>query len=455
MFANRNEELEALRGAVSSDKPEFVVIYGRRRVGKTELLKQILQMREDAIYFLGRDEAPHDMLERLSSIVAEKYADEKLRRFPFKSLDEVFYYFSERKDAILIFDEFPYMASSEPGLLSVMQGFCDSEMKKTNIKIFACGSSVSMVEKSLLGHATPLYGRRTRQMKIEPMRFSALRQFFPGKGFEELLEIYAVLGGTPAYLLEFEKDIFTTIKEKILEKDQFLYKDTEFVLREELKEPRYYFSIIRSIASGNTGLGHIMNDTGLSKDVVSKYLAVLQDLDVIDRLWPVTEKPKSRKGLYRIKDNYFRFYFRFIFPNLEYVEIGETDFLMEKIREHFSDYLGGIFEDVLLEIFREKKELLPFTPTKIGRWWAKDREIDMIAIDERLGNILFMEAKYTGRKVGRDLLLDLKEKANGVRWRNNTRNEFYMLLGKSGFKKDLESEDVECLGLDDLDKLIK
>lgn len=454
MFANREKELEYLKKAVTSKKPEFVVIYGRRRVGKTELLKQILQIKENAIYFLGRDEAPHDMLARLSSIVAEKYDDERLRRFPFKNLDEAFYYFSERKDALLIFDEFPYMASSEPGLLSVMQGFCDGEMKKTNIKIFACGSSVGMVEKSLFGRATPLYGRRTRQMKIDPMRFSALKEFYPENDFEELLGIYAVLGGTPGYLLEFERDIFTTIKNKFLEKDQFLHKDAEFVLREELKEPRYYFSIIRSIASGNTSLGHIMNDTGLSKDVVSKYLATLQDLDVIERLWPVTEKPKSRKGIYRIRDNYFKFYFRFIFPNLEYIEIGETDFLMEKIKENFTDYLGEIFEDVLIETLKEKRDLLPFKPTKIGRWWGKGHEIDMIALDERGGKILFLEAKYTNKKVGMELFLSLKDKANEVKWRNNIRKEYYMLLSRGGFKKDLEGEDVICLGLDDLGKLI-
>jgi len=454
MFANRVEELDNLKNALRSRKPEFVVIYGRRRVGKTELLKQILQIREDAIYFLGRDEAPHDMLARLSSIVAGNYEDERLRRFPFKNLDEAFYYFSERKDALLIFDEFPYMASSEPKLLSVMQGFCDSDMKNTKIKIFACGSSMGMVEKSLLGHTTPLYGRRTRQMKIEPMRFSALKEFFPGKSFEELLGIYAVLGGTPAYLLEFEEDIFTTIRNKFLEKDQFLFKDAEFVLRGELKEPRYYFSIIRSIASGNTGLGHIMNDTGLSKDVVSKYLATLQDLDVIERLWPVTEKPKSRKGIYKIKDNYFKFYFRFIFPNLEYIEIGETDFLLEKIKENFTDYLGGIFEDVLIEILKERRDLLPFKPTKIGRWWGKGHEIDICAIDERHGNILFLEAKYTRKKVGKELFLRLTDKAKDVKWRNKSRKEFYMLLSKGGFKKDLEGEDVESLELDDLDKLI-
>lgn len=447
MFANRIEELKSIKDALASKKPEFIVIYGRRRVGKTELLKQILKIRSDAIYFLGRDESPHDMLARLSSIVADKYNDEKLIRFPFKNLDEAFYYFAQKRNAVLIFDEFPYMASSEPALLSVMQGFCDSEMKNTKLKLFACGSSVGMVERSLLGHSTPLYGRRTRQLKIEPMRFSAVKAFFPKMNFLELLEIYAVLGGTPAYLLEFEKNLFTTIDKKFLKKDQFLYKDAEFILREELKEPRYYFSIIRSIAFGNTSLGRIMNDSGLSKDVVSKYLAVLQDLGVVERLWPVTENPKSRKGIYRIKDNYFKFYFRFIFPNLEYIEIGETDFLLEKIKENFNSYLGIIFEDVLLEIFRERKDLFPFKPTKLGRWWGKEREIDIIAIDEKYDEILFAEAKYTQKKVGSDLYFDLIEKSKEVKWRNKTRKEHYMIVSKSGFERNLKDKNVKCLGL--------
>lgn len=454
MFVNRKNELMTLQDALASKKAEFVVIYGRRRVGKTELLKQILQIREDAIYFLGREEAPHDMLARLSVIAAEKFQDERLIRFPFKNLDEAFYYFSERKKVVLIFDEFPYMASSEPKLLSVMQGFCDNEMKDTKIKIFACGSSVGMVEKSLLGHTTPLYGRRTRQMKIEPMRFSALKGFFPKLNFEKLLEIYAVLGGTPAYLLEFEKNVFTTIKSKIMVKDQLLFKDVEFVLREELREPRYYFSIIRSIAAGNTSLGRIMNDTGLSKDVVSKYLATLQDLDVIVRLWPVTENPKSRKGIYKIKDNYFKFYFRFIFPNQEYIEIGENDYLLERIKEGYSHYLGGIFEDVLIEILKERKDMLPFKPTRIGRWWSKGQEIDCVAVDERHDKILFLEAKYSRKKAGGGLYSDLIEKAKSVKWGSKNRKEFYMLVSKSGFSKDLKGVDVLCLKGDDLDKMI-
>ena len=191
----------------------------------------------------------------------------------------------------------------------------------------------------------------------------------------------------------------------------------------------------------------------IRKDVVSKYLAVLQDLSVIERLWPVTEDPKSRKGIYRIKDNYFKFYFRFIFPNLEYIEIGETDFLLEKIKENFNSYLGQIFESVLLEIFRTRRDLLPFKPTKIGKWWGKEQEIDIIAIDEKYDKILFVEVKYTSKKAGNDLYIDLIEKAKTVKWRNKTRKEYYMLVSKVGFERNLEGKNVTCLGLDALNQV--
>jgi len=440
MFANRNEELAILNDTLESGKAEFVIIYGRRRVGKTELLKRIVTGKDNAVYLLGRSEAPQDMLRRFSQLIADKLDDRKLARFPFKSLDEMFYYVNERRNIILMLDEFPFMVSSEPGLLSIMQDYWDNHLKTTNTKLFVCGSSMGMVERLLFDYSSPIYGRRTKQLKIEPLRFPALTQFFPKSDFDELHKIYSVLGGTPAYLLEYEDDILTTIRRKFLRKDQFLHKDAEFVLRAELREPRYYFSIIRSIASGNTSLGRIMNDTGLSKDVASKYVATLQDLDIIRRVWPVTERPNTRKGIYKIKDNYFRFYFRFIFPNLEYVEMGEIDYLMEKIELELPMYLGRTMEDLIIEVVKKHHDILPFKPTKVGKWWHKEEEIDLVAINERSDEILFCEVKSTGEKIGIAVQNDLIRKAKMVKWgtKNKKRKEYYMLISKSGFKENID-----------------
>lgn len=456
MFINRKQELEILKKTLQSKRAEFFVLYGRRRVGKTELLKQILKERADAIYFVGRFEAPADMLERLSSITAEKLGDERLARFPFRSVDEAFHYFSERQEIVLILDEFPYMASTESSISSVLQDYWDHKIKSTKSKIFVCGSSVAMMEKQFFNYSSPLYGRRTKQLNLQPLKFLSLKDFFPGSGLKDLIAIYAVLGGTPAYLLEYEGDIFETIKTRILKKEEFLYKDVEFILREELREPRYYFSIIRSIAFGNVTSGKIINDTGLSKDVVGKYLQVLQDLDIIERSIPVTESIKSRSGVYKIKDSYFRFYFRFVFPNLEYVELGEQDFVLNEIKSEFPRYLGPAFATVMLEILREYRNHLPMEFEKIGSWWKAGEEIDLVAVNKKANEILFGEIKYTTRKMGIKVLNDLKKKAKKVKWGSANRKEHYLLVSSNGFDEELiELAAVENIVLIDGDVLEK
>ena len=458
MFVNRKEEFEILENTLSSDRAELFILYGRRRVGKTELLKQIATEHENAVYFLGRFESPKDMVLRLSKIVAEKLNDKRLAKFPFRDIDEAFHYFAEKTDLVIILDEFPYMVSSEPALPSIMQDYWDNQLKNTDIKIFICGSSIGMMEKHFFNYSSPLYGRRTKQLKLQPLGFSALKDFIPSAGFEELLAIYAVFGGTPAYILEYENDIFETIRTKMLRKEQFLHKDAEFILREELREPRYYFSIIRSIAFGNTTIGRIMNDTGITKDVVGKYLSTLKDLDIIERQVPVTESIKSRKGIYRIKDNYFRFYFRFIFPYIEYIEMGEIDYVLKIIKTNFQTYLGQTFEQVMIRHLQENRDLTPIQFTRIGSWWDKGEEIDIVAYNEETGDILFGEIKYTTRKVGVKTLHDLKEKAKKVKW-GTDRREHYMIISKSGFEKNIidvvVDDDVTLIDLNTLEMITK
>lgn len=448
MFVDRTTELAVLTAALESPRAELVIIYGRRRVGKTELLKQLLVREPRAVYVLGRNETPHDLLRRLSHQFAVSLDDERLLRFPFRDLDEMFTYVRERHDLVLILDEFPFMVSSEPAFLSVLQDYWDNHLRSTGTKLFLTGSVMGMVERMVFDYSSPIYGRRTRQLKLEPLAFSDLDHFFPGTGFDERLRIYSVLGGTPGYLLEYEDDLMGTIRDKILKKDQFLYKDAEFVLRAELREPRFYFSIIRAIASGNTTLGLIMNDTGLTKDVASKYIGVLCDLDIITRQWPVTEDAKTRKGVYRIKDHYFRFYFRFVYPYLEYIELGNTDRVLDLIDRQFPHYLGSTFETVVLELLAARPGLLPFVPTRTGKWWQKNDEIDFIAIDDRTDQICFGEMKYTTSKVGPDVFRKLKIKSSKVNWHTRTRKDHFLIVSKSGFKAPIPG--VLCYTPDDI-----
>jgi AAA+ ATPase superfamily predicted ATPase len=453
MFVDRNEELTILKKTLSRDRAELFILYGRRRVGKTELLKQILTANKNAVYFLGRFESKKDMVLRLSNIVAEKFNDERIAKFPFRDLDEAFNYFAGKKGLVIILDEFPYMVSSDPSLPSIMQDYWDNQLKNTDIKIFICGSSIGMMEKHFFNYSSPLYGRRTKQLKLQPLGFSALNDFFPSAHLEELLAIYAVFGGTPAYILEYENDIFETIRTRMLKKEEFLHKDAEFILREELKEPRYYFSIIRSIAFGNTTAGRIMNDTGITKDVVAKYLSTLQDLDIIERQVPITENIKSRKGIYRIKDNYFKFYFRFIFPYMEYIEMGEEDFVLKEIKTNFQRYSGLVFESVVTDLIKENRNIIPMQFTRMGSWWSAGEEIDIVAINENTQEILFGEVKYTNKLVGVKTLNALRKKAKNVKWGTDNRLEHYLIISKSGFEKEIMDKDVTLIDLDTLERI--
>lgn len=456
-FVNRDRELKALRGPLRSENAELIILYGRRRVGKTELLKHLIEGLDNSVYFTGRHESPHHLLKRLSRIISEKMNDDHLQRYPFRSLDDALDYVV-KNELVLVLDEFPYMVATEPSLPSTLQDYWDNRMKSTETKLILCGSSIAMMEKHLMVYSSPLYGRRTKQMKLEPLRFKDLCAFFPDLEIAELIRIYGALGGTPAYLLEYEDNIFATIETRILNREEFLYRDVEFVLREELREPRYYFSILSSIAAGNTRLGRIMDDSGLTKDVASKYLGVLSDLGIIERMIPMTEGIKSRKGLYKISDNYFRFWFRFIYPNIDRIELGNTDYVLEKIKDDLPPYLGTVFEEIVLEVLRDNngKRMLPFEPTRIGRWWDKTEEIDILALDERTGDILYGEVKYTGKKVGPDILRELKRKAGKVRLKA-MRDEYYMIVSRSGFTEKLmkkKNDDMILIDLQEFDRYV-
>ncbi len=264
---------------------------------------------------------------------------------------------------------------------------------------------------------------------------------FSKKNTDELVSIYGVTGTIPAYLekLDPEKDIFHNIEEQILRKGTFLYNEVEYLLREELREPRNYFVILRSIAQGKRKLSEIINDTGFEKSLLSRYLEILRSLGFIEKEVPVTEKhpEKSKFGLYRIHDRFFEFWFKYIFPNRSKLEIEKSKEVLLMIKETFDQHLSFAFEDACkqrcLELMREGK--IQFS--SIGRWWQKNEEIDIVALDEANKEIYFGEVKWSRKPVGVDMLDDLKRKAELVDWNRKKRKEHFMLFSRSGFTEAL------------------
>ncbi|MEA3294938.1 MAG: ATP-binding protein [Euryarchaeota archaeon] len=452
-FINREQELTALKERFSIKGAEFIVVYGRRRIGKSTLLQKFMED-ADGIYFFCRIESQKEMLERFSSQLAEEMNMEYIKEAPFTTWDSLLDFFIRNKteNFAIVFDEFPYAVSANPSLPSIVQDYWDKKLKKTNLKIIICGSSISMME-SLLGYKSPLYGRRTAQINIVQMDFRNSCKFMEMYSFEEKITTYSICGGTPAYLIEFgDAPIGKCIEDRIFKKDAFMYNEVPFLLREELKEPRIYFSILNAISIGKTILSEIINHTGYEKGIVTKYLSVLSDLKLVKRQIPVTESVKSRKGIYVIEDNFFVFWFKYVFNNMEMIEKNLSSELVKSIMEHNNKMCSHAFEKICIEFLLMKK---PFNFTGIGSWWHRGNEIDIVAINDITKEILFCECKYTNKKVNTGIYLNLRDKIRYVKWGGSGRKEIYCLISKSGFTQNMKKlaarDDVLLFDLKDLE----
>ncbi len=458
-FVNRKDELEFLEKKYRSEEAELIIIYGRRRVGKTELLTRFLEGKR-GIYFLGRLESKIETFRRINSLFIEHFKDLSLTKYPLSTWEDVFNYLAERSEKRLVFviDEFPFIAEKFPEIISILQELWDFRLKRTKIMLVLCGSSIGMMEKYTLSHRSPLYGRRTGQWKVEKIRVKHLREFFPKYSMEDLILVYSCIDTIPGYLTRFspEKSVWKNIEEKILSKGEFLYEEVEILLREEFRDPSNYLSILSSIAGGSTTFNEIYNTTKLDKSLLSKYLYVLEELNVIGKEFPVTHSFKSTmrgKGAhYSLKDNFFDFYLRFVYPNKQQLESGLSGAVLKEIKEKINPYLGRKFEDFVLEVFHDVS-IFPFT--KIGRWWYRDREIDVVALNERTKEILFAECKWKSRVNAEKVCEELVEKAEHVQWHNDKRKEYLTVFAKNFSKRidEFEGRPVFCFDLSDIGKL--
>ncbi|ASJ01879.1 ArsR family transcriptional regulator [Thermococcus profundus] len=458
-FIDRRAELEFLERAYSSDRAEFLVIYGRRRIGKTELLLYFARDKPH-VYFLVTEKPYRENLRELQRLLAEFLGDELFGKVAFNDIDELLMAFADRignERVILIIDEFPLLVEHYRPVSSLLQKAWDLKLSKTRIMLVLCGSSVSAMESEVLVYKSPLYGRRTGQWRLTEIPFFYLGEFLPGYTAEDLVKTWGVVGGIPAYLLQFDprKGFDENVVEKVLSKGAFLYEEAEFLLREELREPANYFAILQAIAGGRNRFGEIVNATGLDKSLVSKYLTVLQRLGIVEREVPVTAtlKAMSKRGLYSIKDNYFTFWFRYVLPNKSYLEAGLGERVWERSAEDFNAYMGYVFERLVRtpEVFFR---LTGFPFTKIGRWWYKGEEIDIVALNERERKALFVEVKWKdlSEREARGILKGLERKAELVAledWKKN-----YGLVAKRiEGKAELREEGFLVWDLEDFDEL--
>ncbi|WP_346944474.1 ATP-binding protein [Clostridium sp.] len=443
---NRDKEREFLNDEYNRDGSSLVILYGRRRVGKTALTVEFMKGK-DALYYLVTEESEAQNRTAFKNMVASYTDNELLSNASVQNWDIIFKslidYKSDKKKLIII-DEFQYLGKSNGAFPSIFQKIWDTMLKDKNVMVILCGSLISMMESQTLAYTSPLYGRRTGQIKLKQIPFRYYNEFFQSKNRKELIEYYAVTGGIPKYIELFydSQDIYTAIEKNVLSKSSFLYDEPNFLLQREVSEVGSYFSIIKAIAAGNEKLGKIAGVLEIKQTGITKYLNTLINLDIIEREVPITEEnpEKSKRGLYKIKDNFILFWFKFIYPNLSFIESGNEKIAMTKICRNLIDrHVSYVYEDVCIEEMWQlcSEDRWSFYFDKVGRWWNSNTEIDIVAIDSTGEDIIFGECKYWEGKVGIDVLKALEEKAKSVEWKKGNRKEHFILFSINGFTEDL------------------
>ena len=439
-FVDRKREMSTLEKEYNREN-SFVVLSGRRRTGKTTLIKEFIKDK-NAFYFFADKQNESLQINRFKNQLAEHFKDEFLKKIEINDWDTIFDYFISKigdEKFVLVIDEFQYLCLMNKGFSSIFQRIYDEKIADKNIMVILCGSLISMMYSEVLSYDSPLYGRRTAQIKLQPISFEYYKEFFDNKSKRELIEFYSITGGIPKYILEFDrnKSPLWNIENNIFNKDNFLYSEPKFLLQEEINDLSRYFSILNSIALGNTKLSSICSHLGLNSSSMTSYITKLIDLDILEKEVPVTENIENgKKGLYKIKDNYLKFWFSYVYPYQSYLEIENLSYPLEKIKNEFNLWVSKIYEDLAREIILNHSEI-PFPIKKLGRWWNSNEEIDIVGLGDN--EIIFGECKWSSKKVGLSVLLTLKEKSKNVKWNNSNRKEYFILFTKEGFSDDLIS----------------
>ena len=476
MFIGREAELKFLQEKYDDPKSQLIVLYGRRRVGKTETLREFCKDKVH-VFYSCREVSDAEQLRAFSARILKTDLPAARYISTFENwetaLGSIADFPEKNGKKLLVIDEFPYMCKGNAAIPSIVQNLWDEKLKDQNVMLILCGSAMSFIEKKLLSEKNPLYGRATGIYKMKKMFFCDAFKFFPDYSDEDKLLAYAVLGGVPHYLRQFDPKLSLgdNICRNILTKGCVLYSEIEFLIRQELRETMLYNTIIEAIALGNTRLGDIYSKTQIDKAKISVYLKNLMDLEIIEREFSVLsgakEKATSTRGIYKLTDDFFRFWFCFVFLNLSELEAGDADSIYKyAVLPQLNEFASLAFENICREYLRHKNRTnsLAFHFTKIGRWWGKARrivdgkinayetEIDVMAIDRNANNYLIGECKY--KNTAFDVPEYRKLASKFVPHKKGAACHIY-LFSKTGFTEamlDLANKDdsIHCLTLHDV-----
>lgn len=448
-FVDRLDEMSTLENEYRRHSASFVVVYGRRRVGKTELIRHFIK-EKPSLYFLASEESESLNRESFKRQAADYLNDDLLREAAIERWELIFERLiasSDSKRLVIVIDEFQYIGKNNPAFLSVFQRIWDNLLSKNNVMVILCGSLVSMMMSQTLNYDSPLYGRRTAQIHLRPIKFEYYNEFFDSQySEEELVKRYSLTGGVPKYIEMFQNssDLNRAIQESLLNVSSYLYDEPNFLLQKEVSEIGSYFSILRTIAEGNHKVSSIAALVQQKQTNLPRYLKVLVDLDLLEREIPVTENnpDKSKKGQYQIRDNFLRFWFKFIYPNRSYVEMSHSDVVMNRLSKNFIDgHVSYVFEQICQEKLwnLSANGKLPGILERIGRWWDNSHEIDVVGLSESDNLLVAGECKFWNAPVGANILSQLEHKTTFIDWHKDSRKNIYIIFSINGFTDDLKA----------------
>ena len=451
MFIDRKAELEQLESLYASERAELFILYGRRRVGKTELLRAFC-VGKPHIFFIATLSSDHDQLSAFSQQVYHLTHAEVPEGFTFPSWEAALRALAEKPGRlVVVLDEFTYLIGGNKAISSIVQKVWDESLRNSKVFLILCGSYIGMMETEVMGYKAPLYGRRTGALLLNPLELPVIPAFFPRYTPAQQIEAWAVLGGMPYYLEAFsdQMDIYTNIRKQILNLQGLLYNEPRLLLLEELREPRNYFSILRAIAQGRTRLNEIAQGAGVGDSpVTARYLDLLQQMRLVYRSVPVTESQpeKSKKGLYCIADSFLRFWFRYVHPYQNSLDLGMADsVLTQRVRPTFEQFVSYAFEEAAKAYISRlaRRGSLSFLPERIGSWWDQTGEIDVVAVSDNERALLVGECKWSVNLVGTDILDNLKHKTQYLLETHRWGKVSYFLFSRSGFTTGMLSQASE------------
>ncbi len=445
-FVSREMELALLDDLYRRTGAQFLILYGRRRIGKTALITQWGRgFDAPNLYWMASQTSATNQLRNFSQALFQFLNPETTvtPTFSYPSWDAAFAEVARMATTqriVIVLDEFTYVMQADPEVPSLIQKAWDHLLKESQVFLILMGSLAGIIQRAALDYQSPLYGRATARLKLQPLSFGALADMLPNFSSEQRVAVYTITGGVPAYIELFDDDlnILQNLQQRIVTPANVMLSDAVFLLHEQLDDPRNYVAVLEAIAAGFHRLTEIATMSGIDRSNITKYLAVLRELGYVERLVPATVRrpEKSRKGRYVITDPYLRFYYRFLAPHRSAIEQGRVKQATSLLYEHLLDFIGThTFEELCREWvgISSEMDVLPFLPERVGSYWSKQAQVDVLAVNWRTKDILLGECKWGQKAVGREVIQTLVDKTEKilpgqVKWRVH-----YAFFACSGF----------------------